>query len=47
MRTPLEKSKITDKIPQRRAILLPASDLFRAKPLKIAKRAATPMAITA
>ncbi len=34
-------------MPQRRAKLLLASDLPLAKPLKIAKRAATPIAIKA
>ena len=47
MRIPLEKSKTTETMPQRRARLLLASDLLRAKPLKIARRAATPMAINA
>jgi hypothetical protein len=36
---------MTDTTPQRRAKLLLASDLLRAKPLKIAKRPATPIAI--
>lgn len=47
MRIPLEKSKMTDIIPHKRAKLLLASDLFLERPLKIAKRAAIPIAIKA